>query len=201
MKRRRLRCPEHGVVTEAVPFARPGRGSPATSRTWSCGWSPRPTRPPSPASPAWPGAPSARCANGSPPTSRTRTGWPAVDIGVDEISRRKHHKYLTLVSNHDHPGSCGAPPAATQPRWTGSSTNSRGRRGADRGGSRWTWGRPTPRPVRERAPQAVRCFDPFHVVKLVTDALEAGASQAWQSARRYPDKRIARKFKGARWRC
>jgi transposase len=24
MQRRRLRCPEHGVVTEAVDFARPG---------------------------------------------------------------------------------------------------------------------------------------------------------------------------------
>ena len=24
-----------------------------------------------------------------------------VDIGVDEISWRKHHKYLTLVSDHD----------------------------------------------------------------------------------------------------
>lgn len=30
---RRLACPAHGVVTEAVPFARPGPGSPLTSRT------------------------------------------------------------------------------------------------------------------------------------------------------------------------
>jgi len=45
----------------------------------------------------------------------------------------------------------------------------------------------------------VLCFDPFHVVKLATDALDAVRRQVWQSARRYPDKKIARKFKGARW--
>jgi transposase len=48
-----------------------------------------------------------------------------------------------------------------------------------------------------RVPNAVLCFDPFHVVNLATDALEAVRRQAWQSARRYPDKRIAPRFKGA----
>jgi transposase len=37
------------------------------------------------------------------------------------------------------------------------------------------------------------------VVKLATDALDAVRRQVWQSARRYPDKKIAHKFKGARW--
>ena len=53
--------------------------------------------------------------------------------------------------------------------------------------------------VRHRAPAAVLCFDPFHVVKLVTDALEALRRQGWQAARKLPDKRIAHAFKGARW--
>ena len=50
-----------------------------------------------------------------------------------------------------------------------------------------------------RAPDAVICFDPFHVIKLVTDALDSVRRQVWQSARRYPDKAIAKKYKGARW--
>jgi transposase len=53
--------------------------------------------------------------------------------------------------------------------------------------------------VRERAPRAVICFDPFHVVKRAGDGLDSVRRQVWQSARRYPDKRIAAKFKGARW--
>jgi len=40
---------------------------------------------------------------------------------------------------------------------------------------------------------------PFHVIKLVTDALDSVRRQVWQSARRYPDKAIAKKYKGARW--
>ncbi len=53
--------------------------------------------------------------------------------------------------------------------------------------------------VRERAPHAVICFDPFHVVKLAGDALDSARRQVWQSARRFPDKSIAKKYKGARW--
>jgi len=39
--------------------------------------------------------------------------------------------------------------------------------------------------VRERAPGAVICFDPFHVIKLATDALDSVRRQVWQSARRF----------------
>ena len=53
--------------------------------------------------------------------------------------------------------------------------------------------------VREHAPSAAICFDPFHVVKLVTDALDTVRRQVWQAARTLPDQRIAKAFKGARW--
>lgn len=53
--------------------------------------------------------------------------------------------------------------------------------------------------VRARAPHAVIRFDPFHVVKVAGDALDVVRRQAWQSARRLPDKAIAKKYKGARW--
>ena len=42
---RRLRCPEHGVHVEGVPFAAMAPASPATSRTSWRGWQRRPTRP------------------------------------------------------------------------------------------------------------------------------------------------------------
>ncbi|MGH3425241.1 MAG: transposase [Nocardioidaceae bacterium] len=49
------------------------------------------------------------------------------------------------------------------------------------------------------APQAVVCVDPFHAVKLVTDALDQVRRAAWNELRQLPDTTAARKFKGARW--
>ncbi len=43
------------------------------------------------------------------------------------------------------------------------------------------------------------CFDPFHVVKLATDALDDVRRQVWQSARKLSNKQIAKTYKGARW--
>lgn len=53
--------------------------------------------------------------------------------------------------------------------------------------------------VRAHAPQAVICFDPFHVVKLANDALDDVRRQVWQSARKLSNKQIAKTYKGARW--
>jgi transposase len=53
--------------------------------------------------------------------------------------------------------------------------------------------------VREHAPQATICFDPFHVVKLATDALDDVRRQVWQHARSLSDKQIAKTYRGARW--
>ncbi|MFP5310237.1 MAG: transposase [Actinomycetes bacterium] len=49
------------------------------------------------------------------------------------------------------------------------------------------------------APQATICIDPFHAVKLVTDALNVVRRDLWQQLRQLPDPDIAKKFKGARW--
>jgi transposase len=51
--------------------------------------------------------------------------------------------------------------------------------------------------ARERAPHATLCFDPLRVVKLAADALDKVRRQVWQSARRLPDAKIAKKYKGA----
>ena len=49
------------------------------------------------------------------------------------------------------------------------------------------------------APQAVVCADPFHVVKLVGDALDEVRRDLWQQLRRLPDDWWAKDFKGSRW--
>jgi len=49
------------------------------------------------------------------------------------------------------------------------------------------------------APQATICYDPFHVVKLATDALEKVRRAHWRTVWDLGDKTTARKYKGARW--
>ncbi len=48
------------------------------------------------------------------------------------------------------------------------------------------------------APQAVICYDPFHVVQLGTTALDTVRREAWQEMRRL-DETAAHRFRGARW--
>jgi transposase len=101
VRRRRLRRPEHGVLAEGVPFARPGSGFTGDFERLV----------------AW------LVTKTDKTTIRrfARIGWRTVgvicervavdvldpqrlsglvDIGGDEIPWKKHHHYLTLVSNH-----------------------------------------------------------------------------------------------------
>jgi transposase len=100
-RRRRLCCPEHGVLAESVPFARPGSGF---TRDFE-------------ALVAWLAAKTDK----STVRRLVRIDWDTVgriiqrvcaeqldpdrleglfDIGIDEVSWRKQHKYLTLVVDH-----------------------------------------------------------------------------------------------------
>lgn len=122
-----------------------------------------------------------------------------VDIGVDEISWRKHHRYLTLVSDHDTGtivwGKAGKD-TETLDAFFGELPAGAAE---DIEAVSMDMGPAYAKAVRAHAPGAVICFDPFHVVKLATDALEALRRQVWQAARTRPDQRIAKTFKGARW--
>lgn len=200
MRRRRLVCPEHGVVTEAVAFARPGSGFTRDFEdlvVWLVTKADK-TSVAAFARVAWRtvGAMCQRVADEK--LDPDRLGG-LVDIGVDEISWRRHHKYLTLVSDHDTSrivwGTTGKNAAALDRFFDELPTG--GAEGLQ--AVSMDLGPAYAKTVRARAPQAVICFDPFHVVKLATDALDAVRRQVWQSARRYPDKTIARKYKGARW--
>lgn len=201
LRRRRLRCPEHGVLAESVPFARPGSGfthdfeelvvwlaTKCDKKTVSvfCRVAWRTV-----------GTMCARIVAERLDDDRLAS---LVDIGVDEISWRKHHKYLTLVSDHatgkivwGAPGKNAATldtfftsalPAGAVARIEAVSMD---------------LGPAFAKSVRTHAPQAVICFDPFHVVKLATDALDDVRRQVWQSARKLSNKQIARTYKGARW--
>jgi len=53
--------------------------------------------------------------------------------------------------------------------------------------------------VAERAPNAVRCADPFHIVAWATDALDQVRRDTWNEARKGGMSAHARDLKGARY--
>ncbi|MGH3500088.1 MAG: ISL3 family transposase [Nocardioidaceae bacterium] len=198
--RRRLRCPAHGVLTEGVPFARPGSRFTRDFEdlvVWLASKCDK-TTVAAFARVAWRtvGAMCSRVAAEKLDPERLAG---LVDIGADEISWRKHHKYLTLVSDHDTSkivwGTAGKSAAALGrffddlPDGASSAIEA----------VSMDLGPAYAKAVRERAPQAVICFDPFHVLKLAGDALDAVRRQTWQAARALPDNGLATKYKGARW--
>ena len=121
-----------------------------------------------------------------------------VSIGVDEVSWEKHHNYLTLVTDHTGKkivwGAEGKD-TATLDRFF----DELGDPGAEQlEAVSMDMGSAFNKNVRTRAPKAVICIDPFHAVKLVTDALDVVHRQTWNELRQLPDQGAAKKFKGAR---
>ena len=54
-------------------------------------------------------------------------------------------------------------------------------------------------PIAERCPNATVCYDPFHLVKLATDALDEIRREVWNEARRAGQRQLAAELKGARF--
>lgn len=105
-------------------------------------------------------------------------------IGVDEISYRSGHRYLTVVADHDRAGAV---------LWAGEGRNAaslaefyallgpeRCQRieavSMDMGGA-------YAKATRIHAPKARQCVDPFHVIKLANDAIDATRRWCWNNAR------------------
>jgi transposase len=198
---RRLRCPTHGVHVEAVPFAR--AGSHFTSDFEDLvGFL-------------------ATTADKTTVCRLVRIDWDSVgriltrvmgdkldpkrlddlfEIGVDEVSWRRRHKYLTLVSNHQKNqvvwGKEGRDTATMDAFFAELGPQRSGRIGA----VSMDMSAGYAKSVRKdgHAPTAVICYDPFHVVVLGTRALDAVRRQHWQEMRRV-DEGAAKRFKGARW--
>jgi transposase len=124
-----------------------------------------------------------------------------VTIGVDEISWRKHHKYLTLVTDHTRGkvvwGSAGKDTATLDAFFDDLGPA----RAAAIEAVSMDMGPAYAKSVRAQghAPHAVVCVDPFHAVKLVGEALDVERRKAWNELRHGGDPVAAKKFKGARW--
>ncbi|HEY2672733.1 MAG TPA: ISL3 family transposase [Rugosimonospora sp.] len=196
---RRLCCPVHGVRTEAVPFARPGAGFTRDFEDLV----------------AWLATKMDKTAI----VRYARIDWDTVgricervvadgldesrfdglvSIGVDEVSWKRNHHYLTLVCDH----------AARKVIWgaPGKDADTLDAFFAELGEDRSAaleavssdMGAAFLKSIKTNAPRATRCIDPFHAVKAVTDALDTVRRTAWQQMRT-TDPAAAKKFKGARW--
>jgi transposase len=198
---RRLRCPAHAVVTEQVPFARPGArftrdfedlvawlvtkmDKTAVCRLARIDWK----------------------TVGRIAERVTADGLDAdrldglVHIGVDEVAWRRGHSYLTLVADHAR----GKIVWGTEGRDTAALDAFFAELGPERGAGveaiSMDMGPAYAKSVAKpgHAPAAEVCVDPFHVVKLATDALNTVRRGTWQEMRKVDPVR-AKTFKGARW--
>lgn len=199
---RRLRCPTHGVLTEGVPFARAGS---RFTRDFEdlVGWL-------------------ATTMDKTALRRLVRIDWDTTGriiervmadgldpnrldglfvVGVDEVSWRKGHSYITLVSDHRRGkfvwGKEGKDAATLDSFFDELGTE----RSEAITAMSMDMGPAYESSARKpgHATKAIICYDPFHVVQLVTTALDKVRRQVWQDLRKLPDQDAARRFKGARW--
>jgi transposase len=182
----RVNCREHGPTVRAVPWARHGAGH-TTVFDEQVAWL------------------ATQCSK-SAVTELMRIAWRTVGaiitrvwadvealhdrfaglrrIGIDEISYKRGHKYLTVVVDHDSGrlvwAAAGRDKATLEqffdvlgPQRCDQITH------VSADGADWI-----STVVADRCPNAVRCADPFHVVKWATEALDEVRRQAWNDARR-----------------
>jgi transposase len=181
----RVSCPEHGVVVTAVPWARHDAGHTRYFDDQA----------------AWLAVACSKTAV----TQLMRIAWRTVGaivtrvaadamagtdrfaglrrIGIDEISYKRGHRYLTIVVDHDARRLIWAAPGrdkATLNRFF----DQLGEAGCaaithvSADSADWI-----AEVVADRAPIAVQCADAFHVVAWATDALDQTRIQAWNDAR------------------
>jgi transposase len=251
-RRRRLWCPEHEAVTEGVPFARPGS---EFTRDFEC-------------LTAW----LATRTDKSTIKRMLRIDWDTIgriikrvcddeldpgrldelyDIGIDEVSWKRQHNYLTLVADHQRRqvvwGCEGKGQAAADgffeeldPPPDDPSARAKRPREAPELAIMVPFG-PCPivpaghgitgawlqdgsdiepaifaraaklravsmdmtggyaKSVRQNAPQATICIDPYHVAQLANQALDEVRRSYWNELRSLGDQDTAKRFKDARW--
>ena len=197
---RRLVCPEHGVRTEQVPFAR-YRSDFTHDFERLVAWL-------------------ATRTDKTTITRMLRIHWRTVgrivarvcadeldggrldglvEIGIDEVSWRKGHRYLTLVADHHRRqivwGAEGASVAVADAFYEQLGPE----RAARIEAVSIDMGPGYAKSTRANAPQAVVCIDSFHVAKLGGDALDEVRREYWNELRLMGDQDAAKRFKDARW--
>jgi len=197
----RVRCARHGVLVAAVPWARPGS------------WFTRDFED----QVAW----LAVATNRTAVSQIMRIAWRTVGrivesvagealegvdllnglrrIGIDEVSYRKGHKYLTVVTDHDSGKlvwMADGRDAATLKRFFNVLGYARAQllQIVTADGAAWI-----DEVVRERAPQATRCMDPFHVVQWAGKALDKVRRAVWNTLRHGGHPALAGRLKALRW--
>jgi transposase len=181
----RVHCLEHGVVVAAVPWARHGAGH---TRFFDD-------------QVAWLAVACSKTAV----TALMRIAWRTVGaivtrvaqdamagmdrfaglrrIGIDEISYKKGHRYLTVVVDHDSRRLIWAAPGRdthTLRRFFDLLGTQRCAQITHVSADAADWIADV---VAARCPNAVRCADAFHIVAWATEALDEVRRQAWNAAR------------------
>jgi transposase len=106
-------------------------------------------------------------------------------IGVDEVSYRKGHRYLTVVADHDRDGTVVWADEGKDHTILEKFYDELGEDGCaqleavslDMGGA-------YKRATDTKASQARQCVDPFHVIKLANEAIDKARQWAWNVERR-----------------
>ena len=181
----RIECPKHGVVTAYVPWAYPGSGFTRDfdlTVGWLAAYLPR-----SVVSEYmridWETV--GRCVNrtlNDIEPERSRRLDNLVNIGIDETSYKKGHKYITVIVNHDTNTVVWAAQGHGKkvleqfyrqltPKQLSSIRVVTG------DGARWITDC-----VNEFTPECERCIDPFHVVEWAMEALDEVRREAWREA-------------------
>jgi transposase len=181
----RVSCPDHGVTVVQVPWARHGAGH---TRAFddTVGWL------------------AVHCSK-TAVVELMRVAWRSVGaivtrvadeamagvdrfaglsrIGIDEISYKRGHRFLTVVVDHDSRRLVWAAPGrdiATLGAFFDLLGDERAERITHVTADAADW---IATVVAERCPNAVLCADAFHVVAWATDALDEVRRQAWNEAR------------------
>ncbi len=196
----RIRCPEHGVYVADVPWAYPGSGFTKEfdlTAAWLATYLPRST-----VSEYmridWQtvGSCANRALNDLEPERSGRLDN-LVNIGIDETSYKKGHKYITVIVNHD----TNTVVWAAQGHGKGVLTQFYRQltpeqlssiRVVTGDGAKWIT-----ECVNEFTPDCERCVDPFHVVEWAMEALDEVRREVWreayseavQLAKRHPGKK------------
>lgn len=181
----RVKCPDHGVVTAYVPWARHHSGFCSNFEDTT----------------AWLSVHSSKKAI----SELMRVEWHTVgeicdrvyknlesqsknrfdglvNIGIDETSYKKGHKYMTVVVNHDTSSviwcAIGYGKEVLKKFFEQLSEEQRKSiRCVSADGAQWIADC-----VSEYCPNAERCIDPFHVVSWASEALDKVRRQAWADA-------------------
>jgi transposase len=120
-------------------------------------------------------------------------------IGIDEISYRKGHRYLTVVVDHDTGRLVWAAPGRNKAT-VASFFNQLGRsrtlkiRLVSADAAHWIGD-----VVRSRCLNAKLTMDSFHIIQWATDALDVVRRKVWNDARAAGQRTHARELKGARY--